>query len=264
MRSIRRPIGITLALLFAGACSSNLQSSPPDGGDTGMLPEDGGTADGLVSDGPVSDGPVSDGPTDAGPDADFCAAIQQAYADVLTKAQECTVGAADQCGIQVQSGFWCACTTFVNGNTDTLAALVSEWVSASCRNMCNGTCAQPRALVCATDATSSTGGRCQLAALLSLSGTNDGETFSVPVGYEIDTLLQNIGPNGYGNDVVLSSDAATILDVTIPAGPVNPGGPMHLYRLRAVSAGEVVVQIPYVSAIGDASVPAYTITLEIH
>jgi hypothetical protein len=263
MRSASKPIGIALAAWLAGACSSSLQSSSPDGADTELPPaEDGGSTDGPTKDAPT-DAP-SDGPTDSGPDADVCTGIQQTYAAVLMKAQECTVGAADQCGVQVQSGFWCNCTTFVNGNGDTLAAIVTEFQAASCRNMCNGTCAQPRSLVCSADATSSTGGRCQLPALLSLSGSNDGGTYSVPVGYEIDILLQNIGPNGYGNDVGLSSDAATVLDVTIPAGPVNPGGAMHLYRLRAVSAGEVVVQIPYVSVTSDASVPAYTVTLEIN
>jgi hypothetical protein len=259
MRSASTCVAILLVMRFAGACSSSLQSSTPDGSDTGAPP----ATDGGSTDGPAADAPADGGPTDAGPDADFCGAIEQTYADVLMKAEECTIDATDQCGIQVRSGFWCNCTTFVNGNAETLAALVSEWVSAGCRGVCNGSCAQGRALVCAVDPTSSTGARCQPPSLLSLSRGDDGGTYAVPVGYEIDIRLQNAGSDAYGNDVSVSSQAATVLDVTIPAGPANPAGTTHLYRLRAVEVGDVVVQIPNLSVASELS-PPYTVTLEIH
>ena len=52
--------------------------------------------------------------------------------------------------------------------------------------------------------------------------------------------------------VVLSSNAATVIDVIIPAGPVNPAGPTYLYRIKALSPGQVVVQIPHMSGTSDA------------
>jgi len=192
-----------------------------------------------------------------------CADIQQAYADALLKAQECTVGASDQCSVQVRASFWCQCTTFANGGAETLAAIAGQYQAAGCQSVCNGSCVQLQNLVCVADTTSATGGRCQVPALLNLSGANDGGEFSVPVGYEIDITLQAIGPNDFDTNVVLSSDAATVLEITISAGAPNPAGPIRLYRLRAISAGQVVVQIPRIDRLSDALQPAFTITLDI-
>ena len=90
--------------------------------------------------------------------------------------------------------------------------------------------------------------------------------FSVPVGYEVDITLDS-APDSYGwqvgMQVVLSSDAATVIDVLIPAGPVNPAGPTYLYRIKALSPGQVVVQIPRTSVTSDAGQRAYEITLNI-
>jgi hypothetical protein len=49
----------------------------------------------------------------------------------------------------------------------------------------------------------------------------------------------------------------------IPAGPVNPAGPMYLYRIKALSPGQVVVQIPHMAGTSDAGQRAYEITLNI-
>ena len=199
---------------------------------------------------------------DGGPAA--CGDIQQAYADALLKAQECTVGASDQCSVQVRSGFWCQCTTFANGGDQTLAAIANQYQAAGCQSVCNGSCVQLQSLVCLADTTSATGGRCQVPALLNLNAGNDGGEFPVPVGYEIDIVLQAVGLSDYDTNVVLSSDAATVLEITISAGPPNPAGPIRLYRLRAVSAGQVVVQIPRIDLLSDASSPAaFTVTLDI-
>jgi hypothetical protein len=59
---------------------------------------------------------------------------------------------------------------------------------------------------------------CQEPALANVSSANDGEEIAVPVGYEIDITLQAIGPNDYDTNVVLSSDAAMVLEITIAAG----------------------------------------------
>jgi len=198
---------------------------------------------------------------DGGPAA--CSDIQQAYADALRKAQECTVGASDQCSVQVRASFWCDCTTFANGGDQMLAAIASQYQAAGCQSVCNGICVQHQSLACLADPASSTGGRCQEPALANVSSANDGEEIAVPVGYEIDITLQAIGPNDYDTNVVLSSDAAMVLEITIAAGAPNPAGPIRLYRLRAVSPGQVVVQIPRIDRLSDASAPAFTITLDI-
>jgi hypothetical protein len=216
--------GLAALVLLVGACGSSLQH--PDGG------------------------PAS------------CEGIQQAYADALLKAQECTVGAANQCTEQVRAGFWCYCTTFANGGTQTLTAIADQYQAAGCQSVCTGSCVQVQNLVCVADTTSSTGGRCQVPALLNLNSTNDGGEFPVPVGYEIDILLQAVGFHDYDTNVILSSDAVTVLEITISAGPPNPAGPRRLYRLRATSPGQVVVQIPRIE-LPDASAPAFTITLDI-
>ena len=190
--------------------------------------------------------------------------VSQAYSDAVIKAQECTVGAVDQCGIQVRASFWCNCMTWVNGGATTLAALANQYQALGCQSVCNGICGQPQSLACEVDPTSATGGRCKPPTLLSLTGVDNGGTFSVPVGYEIDILLISVGPFGYEMRAVLSSDAATVLEVTIPAGPITPAGPTYLYRLRALSAGQVVVEIPHYPGVDDAAVPSYTVTLNIN
>jgi hypothetical protein len=203
---------------------------------------------------------------DGGPDGatSACVDIQQAYADALKKAQECSVLTPNQCGIQVRAGFWCNCSTWVNGDTDTLAVIANQYTATGCQTPCMGTCVQPQGLSCQADSTSSTGGRCQPTMLLNLTADNDGQTMGVPIGYEIDITL--IGPPlGYEMNVMLSGDAgaATVLEIAIPAGVQTPAGPTYLYRLKALASGLVVVQIPRFSGTTDASQPAYTVTLNI-
>lgn len=225
-RHLRRAAGL-IALVLAGGCGSTLGSNP-DGGPTS------------------------------------CTDISQAYSDAVLEAQECTVGAADQCGIQVRASFWCNCMTWVNGDATKLATLANQYQALGCQSVCNGICAQPQSLECQIDATSSMGGRCKPPSLLSLTGADDGGTFSVPVGFEVDILLISIGPFGYEMRAVLSSDAATVLEVTIPAGPITPAGPPYLYRLKALAPGQVVVEIPHAPGADDAAVASYTITLNIN
>jgi hypothetical protein len=291
-----RMVLIAASVLFAGACSSvqdnggqggaggaiamtgsggstlptgsggSTLPTGPGGGGGSAVPDGGGGVAG--SSGPAGAGgsAVPDGGAGTGgasPDGGSCSDIQQAYAAALARAQECNLAASDACAIQVRSGFFCNCTTMVNGGADTLAAIVDQYQAAGCLTTCGGVCAQPRAFSCQADTTSSTGGRCLPTALLNLSKIDDGGSFSVPAGYEIDITLVSVGPGSYGNDVVLSSDAATVLEVTIPAGPVSFGGTTHLYRLGALSAGDVVVQIPYAGAGPDSSLPTFTVTLHI-
>jgi hypothetical protein len=222
-----RPVAGLLGFVLLGGCSSSLGSNP----------------DGATS---------------------SCDDVSQAYSDAVLKAQECTVGAANQCSVQVRASFWCNCMTWVNGNTGPLTVLANQYQELQCRSVCNGLCIQPTSLECQADATSSTGGRCKPPALLNLTAGDDGGTFSVPIGYEIDILLQSIGPDGYAMQALLSSDAATVLEVTIPAGPITPAGPAYLYRLKALSAGQVIVRIDRTSATTDASMAPYTITLNIN
>ena len=144
-----------------------------------------------------------------------------------------------------------------------VASLANQYQALGCQSVCNGICAQPTSLQCLADATSSTGGRCKPPAILNLTVDDDGRSFSVPVGYEIDILLQNIGGNGYEMRALLSSDAATVLEITIPAGPITPAGAPYLYRIKALAPGQVIVQIPHLEIPADASQPAYSITLNI-
>jgi hypothetical protein len=153
--------------------------------------------------------------------------------------------------------------TFVNGEADTLAAIAMQFQTLGCVSTCNGVCLGPQYLDCLPDATSPTGGRCQSPATLNLGYLDDGGSFSVPVGYEVDISLQNIGPDGYEMQATLSSSAATVVDVIIPAGPVTPAGPAYLYRIKALAPGQVVVHIARTSVASDASLPPYTITLNI-
>jgi hypothetical protein len=231
-RRICREVGLVALILLGGACSSSLGSGP----DGGPNPDTGTTA---------------------------CGDISQAYQDAVLKAQECTVGASGQCAVQVRASFWCNCMTWVNGSATTLASLANQYQAAGCQSVCNGTCVQPQALECTADPTSSTGGRCKPPSTLALTAADDGGTFSVSVGFEVDIFLQNIGPAGYEMRALLSSDAATVLEITIPAGPITPAGAPYLYRISALAPGQVVVEIPRLDLPPDASQPAYTITLNI-
>src|SRR4029079_14200246 len=174
-----RPTGLVAVVVFGAACSSSLVSN--------------------------SDASNSDAPT-------ACQNIVLAYNDAFQMAQECTVGAANQCGVQVPAGFWCSCTTWVNGGAENLAAIATQYDATGCPRTCNGYCISPPYLDCLADGTSKTGGRCQAPATVNLGAGDDGGSFSVPVGYEVDISLQSIGPDGYGMQAVLSSDAATVRD----------------------------------------------------
>jgi hypothetical protein len=193
-----------------------------------------------------------------------CREMQESYDKLLSSARECALGAANQCGIEVPAGFVCGCTTRVNGRADELAVIMAQYKGAGCQGICNGICIQPRAFSCQADSTSSTGGRCVPQDLLDLTGDDDGRSFSVTAGSEIDIVLQDIGADQYATQALLSSDAATVLEVTIPAGAPNPAGLRHLYRIGAVSAGRVVVQIPRASTTSDAAMAAFMVTLDIH
>jgi len=236
-RLLRRPrplAGLVAFVLLGGACGSSLQKN-------------------------------ADGGLDGDNNGNTCVAIQQAYADAVKKAQECSPLSPGQCGVQVRAGFWCNCTTWVNSGADMLTSIANQYTAAGCQSTCTGTCVMPQSLACMADSTSSTGGRCLQTNLLNLTADNDGQTVAVRVGYEIDITLGG-PPLGYEMNAVLSGDsgAATVLEVTIPAGPQTPAGPTYLYRLKALASGLVVVQIAHVSATPDASQPAaYTVTLNI-
>lgn len=198
-------------------------------------------------------------PTDGGAS---CSSIQDEYAAALAVAQQCTVGTSS-CDQPIRASFWCNCTTFVSGSTLTLLAIQQRYQASGCQTVCNGTCLQAQSLSCLSDATSPTGGRCQATGVLSLNAADDGGTFSVPIGGEVDIILQTIGPGDYSAQVMVSSDIATVLEVAIPAGPVNPGGPRRLYRLRALSAGRVQFMIPFESAVPDSPARDYIVTIDI-
>jgi len=154
--------------------------------------------------------------------------------------------------------------TSVNGGATTLASLANQYQAAGCQSVCNGTCVQAQSFECVSDTTSATGGRCKPTATLDLTAADDGGTFSVQVGEEIDISLMSIGGIVYEMQAKLSSDAATVLEVTIPAGPLTPAGPPYLYRIKALSPGQVVVQIAHTDLRPDASQSAYTVTLNIN
>ncbi len=192
-----------------------------------------------------------------------CGELQAAYDQLLSSARQCTVGADNQCGVVVAAGFTC-CSTHVNGRADELAAIIDQGKANGCQAVCNGVCLKPGAFACQADSASSTGGLCKPQGILDLTGADDGGVFSVAATTEVDIVLQDVGANTYATQVLLSSDAATVLEVTIPAGSPDPGGLTHLYRIGAVSAGQVVAQTPRSSATSDAAPAAFTVTLDIH
>lgn len=235
-----------LVLVLGGwvvGCTANHGTKAPDGA-ADMVSQ---TVDG-------------DGGSDA---AAICADLENAYRDLLSSAGQCTLGADNQCGVKVAASFFCNCTTKVNGHADDLAAIFDRYRAADCLTPCNGSCLQARAFACQADSTSSTGARCKEQAILNLTGADNGGSFSVKAGSEIDIFLQDIGSSQYATEVMLSSDAATVLEITIPAGPPDPAGLMHLYRIAAMSPGQVVVQIPGLSSTGDAASPAFVVTIDI-
>src|SRR5258706_14822096 len=67
---------------------------------------------------------------------DLCESISTAYASAITEAEECTLGAAQQCMKSVVGSFFCQCHVLVNGGTDTLAAIRARFDAAGCRSMC--------------------------------------------------------------------------------------------------------------------------------
>jgi len=246
-------LGWTTCGLAALACSgsSPLQELP-----------DGGAADAPGPDAP-SDAAVdtfdAGGPVDR---AALCESIASEYADAVMAAQACTVGAASQCQISVRAGFFCNCTTFVNGGADGLAAIAARYTASGCTSICNGTCVQAQSLSCVADTSSPTGGRCKFANTSNLTAANQGGSATVKVGDEIDITLGSVGPGSYSQDPVLSNDDLTVIDVTIPAGSQNPGGPTLLYRLRALAPGQTQVQIPFDAAPGGvAGRPTFTVTI---
>ena len=217
----------------------------------------------CTSDGCFAPAPSSDGGVDAAPPGS-CEAISTEYANAIFKARECDAAQPNQCAVQVRAGFFCNCTTWANGDAATLMEIISRYIGAGCEMRCNGSCGALQFTNCAADATSSTGARCLPANVVSLTGSDNNRSLSVPVGEEIDITLQTIGPNGYGTQVDVSSSALTVLEVTIAAGPVNPGGPIRLYRLRAIAPGTATVTIPYVVADMSAGAsPPFTLTITV-
>jgi hypothetical protein len=198
---------------------------------------------------------------DLSPDGAVCDSLSANYQAAVRVGQECTVGANDQCAVQVRAGFFCQCTTFVNTGADTLAAIAADYQASGCLTVCGGICAQVRALNCLADTTSPTGGRCQVPGVLTLQASNDGGTFSVAVGEEIDITLESIAPGSYSSELSLSSDVATVLEINIPAGSPNPNGPTRLYRVRAVSPGQVTIRIPFEPVASGPPKPAYVVTV---
>jgi len=246
-------LGCMTCGLAALACSgSSPLQEPPDGG---------------AADAPGPDAPADVAFDDAGSPADraaLCESIASEYANAVMAAQACTVGAASQCQVSVRAGFFCNCTTFVNGGADGLAAIAARYTASGCTSFCNGTCVQVQSLSCLADTSSPTGGRCKLANTANLTAANQGGSATVKVGDEIDITLGSVGPGSYSQDPVLSNDNLTVIEVTIPAGSQNPGVPTLLYRLRAQAPGETQVSIPFDAAPGGGTgQPTFTVTITV-
>ena len=90
----------------------------------------------------------------------MCESISTDYETALVKAKECTLAATQQCMKSVAGSFFCECLTFVNDDTDTLAAISASFDAAHCMRGCGGTCVLQVPLSCQADSTSSTGARC--------------------------------------------------------------------------------------------------------
>ena len=202
-------------------------------------------------------------PVDAAVDAASCASISSDYAMALQTAQECTVGAANQCQLQVRSGFFCNCTTFANSNADVLSAIATRYQEFGCQTVCGGVCVPVHTATCMRDTASSLGGRCQAVALLNLTAMDSAGTYPATIGTEIDITLESPAPGSYSTTMTLSSAAATILEVTIPAGPPTPNGPTRLYRMRATSSGMAHLQIPFEPSGTGASRPPFGVTINV-
>jgi len=110
---------------------------------------------------------------------------------------------------------------------------------------------------------SSLGRRCQAVALLNLTAMDSAGTYPATIGTEIDITLESPVPGSYSTTMTLSSAAATILEVTIPAGPPTPNGPTRLYRMRATSSGMAHLQIPFEPSGTGASRPPFGVTINV-
>lgn len=241
----------------AGGTGGNTDGGVGTGGSNTGGSGDGGN---VGTGGTSSPDGATDGVTDG---AALCSSISTEYAAAVHATQECNVGTAHQCEIQVRASFFCNCTTFVNNGADGLAAIVTRYDSNGCQRVCGGTCTQPQTLTCLSDATSSTGGRCKVPGQLALTGANNGGTFSVDVGNEVDITLESTAPGSYSTDIAMSSGLMTVLEITIPASAPNPNGPTRLYRLLALSAGHVEIQIPFEPALPSAPHPSYRLTITV-
>jgi len=207
--------------------------------------------------------PHPDGsPRDQLPDGAVCEGLSASYQAAVRVAQECTPGAAGQCAMPARASFFCNCMTFVNAGADALAAMAANYRANGCQTVCTGICVQQQALTCRTDPTSTTGGRCQVPGVLNLQASNDGGTFSVVVGEEIDITLESLAPGSFSTEPWLSSDMVTVLEVNIPAGPPNPYGTTRLYRLRVLSAGQVTIRIPFEPLTSGTPKPSYAVTID--
>jgi hypothetical protein len=253
-------------MLALGCMTCGLATLACSGSSPLQEPPDGGAADAAAVD---ASGPdeAADLVLDAGSPVDraaLCEGIASEYADSVLAAQACTVGAAGQCQVSVRAGFFCNCTTFVNGGADGLAAIAAHYMASGCTSFCNGTCVQVQSLSCLADTSSPTGGRCKLANTANLTAANQGGSATVKVGDEIDITLGSVGPGSYSQDPVLSNDNLTVIEVTFPAGQQNPGGPTLLYRLRALAPGQTQVEIPFNSApAGGAGQQTFTVTITV-
>jgi hypothetical protein len=78
---------------------------------------------------------------------------------------------------------------------------------------------------------------------LVLYNQDSGRTLSVAVGDEIDITLQTIP--GYGRYATPDISSRSLVFLGVSDGPVNPGGPIQLYRFEAAAPGTAVVSIPH-------------------
>jgi hypothetical protein len=106
----------------------------------------------------------TDTAVDAGADAKeaICGAIRAAYGAAVQVAEECKVGAPQQCTQRVSgASAACQCPFIVNDNlSGALYSLDDQFRYAQCSAGCLGPCPPPGVAICQPDPTSATGGRC--------------------------------------------------------------------------------------------------------
>jgi hypothetical protein len=106
----------------------------------------------------------TDTAADAGADAKavVCDALRMAYGAAVQVAQECKVGAAQQCTMRVfNAAPVCQCPFVVNDNlSGAFYSLDYQFRDAQCSASCLGPCTPSYNLSCQADPTSSRGGRC--------------------------------------------------------------------------------------------------------